>query len=349
MVRCDRDGRVTFHLRDIPDVLSGLGGRSSVVRTVEARSPSRLRQTDLAFCHEVVEATALALARSLGRVAVVAEYIFMTRFFDKLGPDALRIVDTHDVFSQKGSNVVAYGVADGEMQAADEAKCLDQGRRDHRHPPSGCRELLRRSHRTAKCLVSGVDATVLENAEWPNQPTVFLAGSANLLNVTGLRDFLRFCWPIVLEQVPDAQLRVVGAVGRAAPPGEPAVTVLGHVPDLTDEYRAARVVINPTVAGTGLKIKAVEALANLRPVVGWPHNRDGLPDAFHDFVYEATNWGDFAQELVRRLRETASPFDPPAIATITRQLSADVVYRDLDNRLARFFVRRDDISASQGS
>ena len=348
VVRCDRDGKVTFVLRDCPDVLSGLGDRYNSDRTVEAGGTSSFRQTDLAFCHDVVEATALALARSLGRVAVVAEYIFMTRFFDKLGPNALRIVDTIDVFSQKGSNVVAYGVADSEMPAADEAKRLD--RADViiaiHHADAGALKALV-PHR--EVLVSGVDATVLENAEWPNRPTVLLAGSANLLNVTGLRDFLRFCWPGVLEQVPDAQLRVAGGVGRAAPPGEPAVTVLGHVPDLTAEYRAARVVINPAVAGTGLKIKTVEALAHLRPVVGWPHNRDGLPDALTDFVYEATNWRDFAQELVRRLQETVSPFDPPAIATITRQLSADVVYRDLDDRLAKFFVRIDHASAKQGS
>jgi hypothetical protein len=347
VVKCDRDGTVTFRLRDIPDVLSGLGGRSSVVRTVEAQSPSRLRQTDLAFCHEVVEATALALAQALGRVAVVAEYIFMTRFFDKLGPDVLRIVDTHDVFSQKGSNVVAYGVPDGEMPAADEAKRLN--RADviiaiHQADAAALKALAP----DREVLVSGVDTPILASAEWPNRPGVFLAGSANLLNVTGLRDFLRFCWPSVLEQVPDAQLRVAGGVGRAAPPDEKSVEVLGHVPDLTAEYRAARVVINPTVAGTGLKIKTVEALANLRPVVGWPHNRDGLPDTFSDFVYEAANWGDFAQELIRKLRETESPFDPPAIAMITRELSAEVVYRDLDDRLAKFFVRRDDASANQG-
>ncbi len=117
VVRCDRDGKVTFLLRDCPDVLSGLGDRYNTDRSVEAGSTSSFRQTDLAFCHDVVEATALALARSLGRVAVVAEYIFMTRFFDKLGPNALRIVDTHDVFSQKGSNIVAYGIADGELQS----------------------------------------------------------------------------------------------------------------------------------------------------------------------------------------------------------------------------------------
>ena len=141
-----------------------------------------------------MEATALALARALGRVAVVAEYIFMTRFFDKLGPNALRIVDTIDVFSQKGSNVVAYGVADGEMQAADEAKRLDRADVIIAIHPADA-GTLKALAPNREVLVSGVDATVLENAEWPDRPTVLLTGSANLLNVTGLRDFLRFCWP----------------------------------------------------------------------------------------------------------------------------------------------------------
>jgi hypothetical protein len=345
VVRCDRNGSVTFLLRDCPDVLSGLGDHTG--RSAEAASTS-FRQTDLAFCHDVVEATALALARSLGRVAVVAEYIFMTRFFDKLGPNALRIVDTIDVFSQKGSNVVAYGIADGELGPADEAKRLDRADVIIAIHPADAKALKALvPHR--EVLVSGVDATIHENAEWPNLPTLLLAGSANPLNVTGLRDFLRFCWPGILEHVPDAQLRIAGGVGRAAPPGEPGVAVLGHVPDLTAEYHAARVVINPAVAGTGLKIKTVEALAHLRPVVGWTHNRDGLPEAFNEFVYEATNWRDFSQELVRRLRQTVSPFDAAAIAMITRQLSADVVYRDLDDRLAKFFVRNDPAAAHQGS
>jgi hypothetical protein len=348
VVRCDRDGKVTFRLRDCPDVLSGLVNPDNSDGSAEPGSGSSFRQTDLAFCHDVVEATALALARSLGRVAVVAEYVFMTRFFDKLGPNALRIVDTHDVFSQKGSNILAYGIADGELSPADEAIRLERAEVIIAIQPEDAGALKALvPHR--EVLVSGVDATVLENDEWPNRPTLLLAGSGNLLNVTGLRDFLRFCWPGVLEQVPDAQLRIAGGVGLAVPPGEPGVTVLGYVADLTAEYRAARVVINPAVAGTGLKIKTVEAIAHLRPVVGWPHNRDGLPDAFKQFVYEATNWRDFAQELARRLQESVSPFDSGAIATITRELSADVVYRDLDDRLARFFGRADHAAANQGS
>ena len=348
VVKCDRDGKVTFLLRDCPDVLSGVVDRYNADQGVEAGFTSNFQEADRAFCHDVVETTALALARSLGRVAVVAEYIFMTRFFDKLGPNALRIVDTHDVFSQKGSNIVAYGIPDGALSPTDEAKRLN--RADviiaiQSDEATTLKALV--PHR--EVLVTGVDATVVESADWPNRPVVLLAGSGNLLNVTGLRDFLRFCWPDVLEQVPDAQLRIAGGVGRAAPPGEPAVAALGYVPDLRAEYRTARVVINPAVAGTGLKIKTIEALAHLRPVVGWPHNRDGLPDWLNEFVYEAADWRNFAQELARRLQQTESPFDSAAIAAIARQLSPEVVYRDLDDRLAKFFARTDYAEASQGS
>jgi len=44
-----------------------------------------------------------------------------------------------------------------------------------------------------------------------------------------------------------------------------------------------------------------------------------------------------------------SPFDSAAIATITHQLSADVVYRELDERLARFFDPTDHAAAGQDS
>jgi hypothetical protein len=346
VVKCDADGTVAFRFRDCPDVLSGAADNRS--HRSEAFGASNFQQTDLAFCHDAVEAIALVLADALEPVAVVAEYIFMTRFFDKLGPDVLRVVDTIDVFSQKGTNVLAYGIADREMSPADEARRLD--RADvvvAIHPEDG--RALKALVPDREVVVAGVDAAVVQDTSWPNRPTAFLAASGNPMNASGVRDFLRFCWPDVLEHVPDAQLRIAGGVGGTVPPSAPSVTVLGHVPDLTAEYRMARVVINPAVAGTGLKIKTVEALAHLRPVVGWPHNRDGLPDAIDGFVYEATSWRDFAEELIRKLRSPASPFDPPAVDTVTRLLSAEVVYRELDERLAAFFAHADGASSSQSS
>ena len=93
----------------------------------------------------------------------------MTRFFDKLGPNTLRIVDTHDIFSQKAANIVAYGIADGELSPTDEAKRLN--RADviiAIHPDDA--GTLKALVPQREVLVSGVDATVLENGGWPNRP-----------------------------------------------------------------------------------------------------------------------------------------------------------------------------------
>jgi glycosyltransferase involved in cell wall biosynthesis len=152
-----------------------------------------------------------------------------------------------------------------------------------------------------------------------------------------LRDFLRFAWPTVRQCVPTAVLRVAGGIGRGVPPGSPGVEVLGHVQDLAAEYVNARVAINPTVAGTGLKIKTVEALAHTTPVVGWPHSRDGLSARLTPFVFEARDWHDFAAAVCRGLEEPHCPFDATAVHVIRDELSGGNVYRALDERLTRFF------------
>jgi glycosyltransferase involved in cell wall biosynthesis len=184
-----------------------------------------------------------------------------------------------------------------------------------------------------------VDADVRTARAWPTEPVAFLPGSSNALNLVGLRDFLRFAWPRVRTAVPGAVLRVAGGVGRAVPPGTAGVEVLGHVPDLALEYESARVVINPAVAGTGLKIKTVEALAHLTPVVGWPHNRDGLSETLGAFVDEVSDWQDFADAVIKRLTAAESPIHEEEVRAIAYDLSAGVIYRALDERVDHFLGR----------
>lgn len=336
VVLCRPDGRIEYRLRDVPDVLASLSDLPAAAAA--SGQDAAFEATDRGYCHDTVYAAAVTLSRALGPSIVVAEYIFMTRIFDTIGPESLRIVDTIDVFSQKQRNVMAYGVSDPGVPASYEARLAS--RADlvvaiHRDDAAAL-EALVPAH---DVIVTSVDATVTPHRHWPAHPTAFLPGSGNPLNVVGLRDFLRFAWPMVRAAVPDAELRVAGGVGRAVPPGTAGVMVLGHVPDLADEYAACRVVINPAVAGTGLKIKTVEAVAALRPVVGWPHNRDGLPSSLIPFVAEAGDWHDFADQVARHLVQAQSPFDERAIAAITHELSPSTIYRELDERVARFLAR----------
>lgn len=333
VVICDRSGTVRFSLRDVPDVLTPLG-RPGLVETVWTEPGP-----DLSFCHDAVVAVVRRLVETLGSAAILGQYIFMTRLFPLLGAEALRIVHTHDVFSQKASNVVAYGIADLEISEAEEGRLLRRADLIMAVTPEDA-AVLRRIAPSTDVVLNKVDAEVTPGSPWPTRPVVFLPASGNKLNVTGLRDFLRFAWPAVCARVPAAEFRVSGGVGRAVPPGTPGVVALGHVPDLGIEYAGARVVINPAVAGTGLKIKTVEALAHLRPVVGWPHNRDGLAPALLPYVDEVTDWEGFADAVVRHVSRDTPPFDADAAAMVARELSPRESYGELEARIERFFVAR---------
>src|SRR5581483_3395143 len=100
-------------------------------------------------------------------------------------------------------------------------------------------------------------------------------------------------WPRIRRDVPDAELLVAGKVGRFLPADVPGVMRLGTVDDLDPLYEQARVVINPAVAGTGLKIKTLEALCHFRPIITWPNGTDGLAPELAALCTVASDWHDF--------------------------------------------------------
>ncbi|HEY6838482.1 MAG TPA: glycosyltransferase, partial [Geobacteraceae bacterium] len=71
--------------------------------------------------------------------------------------------------------------------------------------------------------------------------------------------------------------------------------------DLTDEYRRAAIVINPIVAGTGLKIKSVEALCHGKALVTTVNGAEGIACADEPPFVVAHDWKDFAEAVVTLL------------------------------------------------
>jgi hypothetical protein len=80
---------------------------------------------------------------------------------------------------------------------------------------------------------------------------------------------------------------------------DPSVKIMGLVDDLSAAYAEARVIVNPTVAGTGLKVKTIEALCRLRPLVTWPSGVDGVEADVRSLCYIATDWYMFAQHVIQ--------------------------------------------------
>jgi hypothetical protein len=343
VVHCERDGRVRHRLDECPDVLAPLDGqrtRDYAVLLDEVRRMPRtareLLHIDRSFCHDALVATLVHLQSSLRPCAVIAEYIWMTRGLPLLDPGLLTVIDTIDVFSTYHEKVGTFGVPGWDVPPEEEARRLARAKvivaiqREEA-------QILSALAPDREVLTAGVDFEVIEHGDWPPDPIVFCVGSDNPRNMLGLRDFLKFAWPKIRSAVPDARLAVAGSVGVAVPDYAQGVDVLGHIDDLDPLYLRARVVVNPAAAGTGLKVKTVEALSHLRPIVTWPNGLEGLPPDMAELVPAAQDWFDFAERVITRLRADTPAFDAATVASIRHMLSADHVYGELEARLARFF------------
>ena len=86
------------------------------------------------------------------------------------------------------------------------------------------------------------------------------------LNVQGLDWFMGSVLPKIRAQIPDCGLIIAGEAGKARrwPDG---VVTLGGLSNIEEAYARASIVINPTLFGTGLAVKNIEALSFGKPLV----------------------------------------------------------------------------------
>jgi len=109
--------------------------------------------------------------------------------------------------------------------------------------------------------------------------------------------------PLIRARVPDAEIAVAGTLCRAVTAA--GVTLLGELDDLAPAYRSARVVVNPVLFGTGLKVKCVEALGYGKPLVTTRCGADGLERAVPHALLMADEPADFANAVALLLSDDA--------------------------------------------
>ena len=126
-------------------------------------------------------------------------------------------------------------------------------------------------------------------------------------NLEGAFHFTEHIFPAVRQQIPNAQLRLVGRYRREADVSwlrrQPSVTVVGEVDDVTPELAAAAVVVVPLRFGGGTRIKTLEAFAHRRPVVTTEVGREGIDAVHGKHLLVAADAGDFARACVRVMED----------------------------------------------
>lgn len=147
-----------------------------------------------------------------------------------------------------------------------------------------CR-FFRAEYNVSDCefIPTGVDTEFFKYRRPENSWQVVFCGSMDwMANVDGIEFFHDRVWPLVKEQVPMAQMKVVGrnppdALVRNIGKNSGDWEFTGFVDDVREHVAGAAVFVIPLRVGGGTRIKAFEAMAMGCPVVSTSVGIEGLP------------------------------------------------------------------------
>jgi glycosyltransferase involved in cell wall biosynthesis len=133
---------------------------------------------------------------------------------------------------------------------------------------------------------------------------LFVGNFAYEPNVDAALYFCRDIFPLILKDVPNVRLFLVGN----APPSEICslrsnrhIEVSGRVASLIPFYKHADVVVCPLRIGGGVKVKVLEALGHGKAIVSTSIGAQGLDLSTHRAVVVADEARGFADNVVRLL------------------------------------------------
>jgi glycosyltransferase involved in cell wall biosynthesis len=145
----------------------------------------------------------------------------------------------------------------------------------------------------------------------PRQEEDVIAFSGNLEyhpNVSAVRYFRDAIWPQLRARWPGLVWRLIGknpqgVAGLVA--DDPGIELMGPVADAVTELARAKVAIVPVLAGSGTRLKIIEAWAAGVPVVSTPLGAEGLPGRAGEHLLLANDAAGFRDAVSSLLADAA--------------------------------------------
>ncbi len=122
-------------------------------------------------------------------------------------------------------------------------------------------------------------------------------------NYEAMTWFVGEVFPLILEQVPDAQLIITGDHENLPLPSLRNVTLAGYVDDIKSLIASCTVSVAPLLSGGGTRLKILEAMALGTPVVATSKGAEGLEARAGEHLLVADEAGKFAEAAVSLLNE----------------------------------------------
>lgn len=170
---------------------------------------------------------------------------------------------------------------------------------------------------------AGIDTSGYEFRPSGREPftLLFLGSFRHLPNVEALQWFLQEVFPLIREEEPRARLVIVGSdpPPRHSLRDPEAIEMIGFVEDVREPLMRYSLFVCPILAGSGVRVKLLEAFAAGIPVVSTRLGAEGLADKDGDLCALADNPAAFAGHVVHLLR------NPEAAEALARRARAEVV------------------------
>lgn len=262
---------------------------------------------------------------------VIADYAFQLPAVPyALNPGAETFVIMHDLFFRRAAQFVASGSADSVaslseqdelrlLRLADHVVAIQKDEADY----------IARALPHSSVLIAPVGFHVGAKAFAGEDHSLLFVGSNTAPNVLGLNWFLETVWPDLIARRPATKLLVAGSVCKAIVPRE-SIVLLGVVPDLGVLYEQAGIVISPLTVGSGLKVKAVEAMAAGKAIVATSATLQGIEELVGRAVIKADDPDEFCSAISELVVDSARrlAFGEAALKVARNYFSANVASRD---------------------
>lgn len=155
----------------------------------------------------------------------------------------------------------------------------------------------------------GVDGTYFYPVDRdPDSKTLLSIGTMYWQpNVEGMMWFYERMWPLIKQEMPEVRLHIVGNRPtqqiQSLAQADPNITVTGYVDDVRLSARDCAVFIVPLLAGSGMRVKILNALAMALPIVSTRIGAEGIGVTDGKDILLANNPENFARACVKLLRD----------------------------------------------
>ena len=214
--------------------------------------------------------------------ACLVNYAFLSKAFEALPPNVVRILDTHDRLSGRKEMLEQHGVEPEFFYTTEAEEQIALNRADlilaiTPEEASVFRTMTTKPVMTLGHLPERPNSTRVEPSTARTVRMGFI-GSANSVNSTNLSSFFTVLAATAPDGIEGVEFHIYGKCCshvHVPPECKPYVHLHGRVDDLAAAYRAIDCVFVPFMFGTGQKIKLIEALSFAKPLIATASASEG--------------------------------------------------------------------------